>query len=556
MTRTRACSLRTLAAMACVLLIATQLRAADPFYENLYRRGVDAFDRGDFAVAVKRLRLACFGFLDDPPLLGEGLTMLALAQAAQGDRAAFAETFSRLAEVEERFGGYAHATIAQDRRRRLEQTIVKMIPEATLAAKPGFAFLVPKPEQRLAALPVKQRRAELDRLITEEPSAPKWRLLAAELEIAQRNPKPALVHAEALVKLAPGSSDGICLRGQALALDERWEAAFADLTKCGRQGEDPRVAEALLRALVGTKRWQDAAALYGQLPAEIKRQEQVKTLGETAQRESRKIIPPTPTPTSTPKPAPSPTPRPASKPTLTPTPPSIPTPSASPTPASIATLKSTPKPTSPPTPLSTPPPQAIPKPTSTPTPVPAAKSSPTKIPAASPDPTATPRVNPAVTPVTGRPAATGATQVATPVTRTSDLTTPPVTGAAAAELSASEHREIERSQDLAARGQLAEAIALARLVADRNPRVAEAQFITAELAYRVSRWSDAVTYFRRGGDPGDDQPLRLFYLAVCLYEAGDHDNAAVALRRALPSLRRTSYVESYVTKILGPMARP
>ena len=128
--------------------------------------------------------------------------------------------------------------------------------------------------------------------------------------------------------------------------------------------------------------------------------------------------------------------------------------------------------------------------------------------------------------------------------------------AAPAELSPREHRELDRAQDLAAQGQLAEAIALAREVADRNPGVAEAQFITAELAYRVSRWSDAVTYFRRGGDPGEDQPLRLFYLAVCLYEAGDRDHAAVAFRRSLPSLRRTSYVESYVTKILGSTTRP
>ena len=39
-------------------------------------------------------------------------------------------------------------------------------------------------------------------------------------------------------------------------------------------------------------------------------------------------------------------------------------------------------------------------------------------------------------------------------------------------------------------------------------------------AYRISRWSDAATYFRRGGDPGEDEPERLFYMAVSLYESG------------------------------------
>jgi hypothetical protein len=40
-------------------------------------------------------------------------------------------------------------------------------------------------------------------------------------------------------------------------------------------------------------------------------------------------------------------------------------------------------------------------------------------------------------------------------------------------------------------------------------------------------------------------------MAVSLYESGDAAGAAAALRRALPNLKRTPYVDSYVQKIQG-----
>jgi hypothetical protein len=88
-------------------------------------------------------------------------------------------------------------------------------------------------------------------------------------------------------------------------------------------------------------------------------------------------------------------------------------------------------------------------------------------------------------------------------------------------------------------------------VADAHPELKEAQHLAAEGAYRISRWSDAAAYFRRGGDPGDGEPERLFYMAVAFYETGDRAGAAAALKRALPSLKRTPYVDAYAKKILG-----
>lgn len=99
--------------------------------------------------------------------------------------------------------------------------------------------------------------------------------------------------------------------------------------------------------------------------------------------------------------------------------------------------------------------------------------------------------------------------------------------------------------------ELRQAYQLAREVADVHPEAKEAQHLAAEGAYRISRWSDAATYFRRGGDPGEGEPERLFYMAVALYESGDRTGAAAALKRSLANLQRTPYVDAYAKKILG-----
>jgi hypothetical protein len=99
--------------------------------------------------------------------------------------------------------------------------------------------------------------------------------------------------------------------------------------------------------------------------------------------------------------------------------------------------------------------------------------------------------------------------------------------------------------------ELRQAFDLARAVADAHPDSKEAQLLAAEGAYRISRCMLASTYYQRGGDPGEDQPERLFYMAVALYESGDRAGAATFLKRSLPNLKRTPYVDGYAKKILG-----
>ena len=295
-----------------LLAAAPALAAVDPFYQGLLREGQLALDRKDYAVAVRDLRLACFGMLDEPRLLADCLVRLALAQDRANDVDGFQETFQRLIEIEDRFKAYSQGELAPELRAALEARLPARIPAATLAAAPAFRSTV-----------------------------------------AARKPEP--------------------------------------VPATGSPPKDRKGGKA-----------------------------------------------------------------------------------------------------------------------------------------------------PAAGPAEAPPAGPAQIQVAP---------------AGAKPLSTAELEKLDQARKLLAEQhppkELRQAFDLAREVADAHPEFREAQHLAAEGAYRISRWSDATVYFRRGGDPGEDKPERLFYLAVCLYESGNAAAATAALKRALPNLQRTPYVDSYAKKILG-----
>lgn len=289
---------RSILALVLLGLVAqASFAAPDPFYLNLLRDGRLATERGEYTQAVRNLRLACFGFLDEPPLLAEGLTLLAMAEAASGDRAAFELTFRRLIEVEDRFRGYTQASLLAETRSSFESLVVQLIPKDFLEFTGTFAHLA--------------ERAD---------------------EAAKKGAKVA--------------------------------------QKSTKREEKPEVAEGPARGL-------------------SKREEEALVQARTG---------------------------------------------------------------------------------------------------------------------------------------------------------------LDSAQTVEA---LENALGLAKHVADRHSNEAEAQYLVARIAYRASRWHDTVRYFRRGGDPGDAQPELLFYFAVALFETGEAAEAAETLKRCLPSLNRTDYVQSYIEKILG-----
>jgi tetratricopeptide (TPR) repeat protein len=346
-----------------LLLAGTSLHAAvDPFYLNLLRDGQLAFDRKDFPAAVRYLRLACFGMLEEPRPLVDCLARMALAQDRADDLEGFRETFKRLAEVEERFNAYTQGGASPELRTALEARLVARLPAATLESEAAFRFLVAK----------------------KTPAG----------GTAKKTDSPALV----AKKTDPAS--GVVKK-------------------------------------------------------------------------------PVVTAATTPAPAPGPA-------TATP-------PQAG---AAGAMTAAAPPVMGPPAP-------------------PAPPVKPLEVKAES-------------------------KSAAKPESK-------PITDA--------ERKKMEQVRQLLSQErpakELRQAFQLAREVADAHPGAKEAQHLAAEAAYRISRWSDAAAYFHRGGEPGDDEPERLFYLAVALHELGDDTAAAAALKRALPNLRRTPYVDSYAKTILG-----
>lgn len=308
--------LRPFAFGLALLAAALPARAVtEPFYLDMLRDGMHAYDRKEYAKATHDLRLACFGMLDEPKTLADCLARLALAQDRGEDVKGFRETFRRIVEIEERFGAYTQGNLTPELRTALEQRLPARIPAATLAGVPAF------------------------------------RGLAQKAETPAPGKKPA-------------------------------------------GGERPPRAE----------------------------------------------------------------PRPA-------------------------------------------------------------------------DPA------PAPAPV----------QAAAPV---------PETPAAPQPLTAAERDKMAQARKLlddpkGTTRSLKQAYQLTREVAGAHPEAKEAQHLAGEAAYRLSNWSEAATWFRRGGDPGEDEPELLFYLAVSLYKLGDQTGAAATMKRAIPKLQKTPFVEEYERRILG-----
>jgi len=453
-----------------LLVAAAPLRAAvDPFYTVRLQEGIAAAERGAHADAVRSLRIACFGMLDDEPQLADCLVRLALAQAASGDQDAFSQTFRRLVEGEELVGLYSKAGLPPDLTGRFEAKVAEWIPRAALATSPAFRRLAAdQRETQLAGLQPKARRDRLARLEKEEPKVARWPLLLARLEKEQGNAKPALAAAERALKLAPASTEARCLRGWARSATGKHAEALADLAGCG--GSDPAFAAA-----------------------------EAKSRSEGAQRTNPAPVAQAGTRTTAPQPSPAP---------------------AGQTPNRDARRET---------------PSAAAAPSPTPANAPSTPARTNGTPAAPPRAAAT---SPSPAPVA----------TAAPATTTAGG---PVGGA----LSAADETTLGRAQSLLARSRTAaeieEAYAVAAELATRYPSHQRVQHTAAEIAYRASRWSDAVRHFKRGGDPGEAQPLLLFYYAVSLWESGARSEAQAVMRRCDGKVRPTPFVQAYRDKILG-----
>jgi tetratricopeptide (TPR) repeat protein len=509
-------------AMLAGLAATSQARAApDPFYLDLLRDGIQSYDRADYAAAAKRLRLACFGLLDDPQQLAGCLIRLGVAQAAAGDADAFRETFRRIVEVEDRFGAYAKADLPPELRAAFEQRALAAIPVPTLEAIPAFKpLLARRLEAQVAALAPRERRRQLEERLAKEPRSVAWNVLLAELDLSEGKTAPGVARAEQVVALAPQEPRALCVRGLARAAGNRCKEAMADLEPCYLSGRELSYASALLGCRVELAQWRQAEEQVRALPPGFKEDRKVTALIKQVAKHPATTAAPLAASEAGAGLAAGAGGRAVAGPTA-----------AGGGAAKAAAGK----------PAERPPGAAAGKPADR-QPVAVSKSAAPPAVGGSPASAADP-----ARPATSAPSS--APTSAAPPAPTSAAAMPTVRP-----LSPAEREAMARSERLlSATGtdDLREALRLARQLADAHPDFREAQYLAGEAAYRNSRWKEAAAYFRRGGTPGDDRPELLFYMAVSLYEVGDQPGAASALKRSLPNLQKTPYVQSYVKRILG-----
>ena len=259
------------------LAVAPASAAIDPFYRARMESGIAAFEQGDLEEAEHQLRIACFGYLEEPVALAEGLVRLALVETLLGDEPAFQRVFSRLAELEEQFGAYGSATLPEPLRRRFESQAARLVPVQSLRATEGFRAIAERADiQRIGSLPPERRRAELEAKMAEEPERVDWLLEMARLELAVRRPQAALDWLDRVPAEAAGVAPVTCLRQQAAS--ESGACDRMDLAEPFCRDVPPDVVEFRLQCLVEAARWPEAASLVADLSPELRARRRVTRL--------------------------------------------------------------------------------------------------------------------------------------------------------------------------------------------------------------------------------------------------------------------------------------
>ena len=117
--------------------------------------------------AAEHLRIASFGFLDEPKRLSQTMAMLTVVHAALGRTADIETSLQRFVEVEKQFRSYDGNVLDPGVRARFETILVRSIPKATLAAIPSLAKLV-----QPATVPATAQRKPAPAPVPQPASAP------------------------------------------------------------------------------------------------------------------------------------------------------------------------------------------------------------------------------------------------------------------------------------------------------------------------------------------------------------------------------------------------
>jgi len=147
---------RTSAIAAALVVFAATSQASDPFYVSLLTRGVSDAQRGDYFKAVKELRIAAFGSVDDAGEYLRAQVYLANALEHLGQHNEAITAVEKASTAERISASYANVAIDPDTRSAFEALAAKSLRPEQLAMVPSFRRVAATPAPKPPA-PVQQK---------------------------------------------------------------------------------------------------------------------------------------------------------------------------------------------------------------------------------------------------------------------------------------------------------------------------------------------------------------------------------------------------------------
>lgn len=306
---------------------AMRLRA-DEFYFVRLKAGEEAYRAHRKAEAVEQLRVACFGLLDQPVLLIEGLVALSLAQTAAGNMAEADATLARFLEVERLFTVYDKARLESGIKAEFEALAARKLSPESLVALPSMARLVETQEQKFAKLNPAERRRAMEARVRAEPSNVELNVALARDAAAQNDSKSVVRWSDAVLAADEKNVEARSLRAHARTQRREYAGALADLLilPASRVEADPLLTADLFLCRVATRDWDSARSISMKLDEQQRLRPEVIAALRKLPREriaaesnpekanegtpeprpaSAVVISPTPAPTGPPPPAPT-----------------------------------------------------------------------------------------------------------------------------------------------------------------------------------------------------------------------------------------------------------
>lgn len=258
----------------------------DTFHLRLYQDGAQLAAAGDYRQAVDKLRLACFGMLDAPSVLGPCLgRLLATQDAADSGDDEIEATVDRLLEVERRFKGWSEPdsayALTAELRRTVETLFVRFGTAEGLARIPGLgAAALEKQAEKIAALPMDERRRELNLLVQRQAQVPIWHVMSAELSLDEGDPRAAAGAAREILGKFEGNAAARCVLGRARAAQKQCDDGVVEHLRMCPDDHAVRseIDLELVRCLATSARWSEADAAWRRLPSDVREQRTVRRL--------------------------------------------------------------------------------------------------------------------------------------------------------------------------------------------------------------------------------------------------------------------------------------